>query len=86
MLLHPSGGGAGDTFTIPANGSVAYPVGTFLLFVNRDSNSLSIGITTDTLIFAGSTATGTRALIQNGMATAQKVEATVWLISGIGLT
>lgn len=85
-LLHPNGAGAGDTFTIPANGSVAYALGTALTFVNRDSNSLSIAITTDTLILAGSTTTGTRTLAQNGVATAIKVEATTWIISGSGLS
>jgi len=85
-ILHPSGGGAGDTITIPANGSVAYEVGTTLTFVNRDSNSVSIAITTDTMYLANSTTTGTRTLAQNGVATAIKVEATVWIISGTGLS
>lgn len=85
-LLHPTGAGAGDTFTIPSNASVAYPVGTALVFVNRDSNPVSIGITTDTLVLTGTTTTGTRTLAQNGVATALKVEATVWLIDGKGLT
>lgn len=85
-ILHPSGGGSGDTFTIPANGSVAYEIGTAITFVNRDSNSVSIAITTDTMYLAGGTSTGTRTLAQNGVATALKVEATVWIISGTGLT
>jgi hypothetical protein len=82
ILLHPNGAGAGDTFTIPANASVAYEVGTALTFINRDSNALTIAITSDTLIREGTTTTGSRTLAQNGMATAVKVEATVWLISG----
>lgn len=85
-ILHPSGGGAGDTFTIPSNASVAYPVGTVLVFTNRDSNALSIAITTDTMYISGTTTSGTRTLAQNGVATAKKVESTVWLISGSGLT
>jgi hypothetical protein len=85
-ILHPSGGGSGDTFTIPANGSVAYEVGTTLTFVNADSNSVSIAITTDTLTLAGTTTTGTRTLAQNGVATAIKVTSTGWIISGTGLT
>jgi len=84
-ILHPSSAGAGDTFTIPANASVAYPLGTVLTFVNRDSNAVSIAITTDTLVLAGTTTTGTRSLAQNGVATAIKVESTVWIISGTGL-
>ncbi len=85
-IFHPSGGGSGDTFTIPANASVAYAVGTVLTFINRDSNSVSIAITSDTMYLAGTTTTGTRTLGQNGIATATKVESTVWIISGSGLT
>lgn len=85
-IFHDSGAGAGDTYTIPANGSVAYPVGTTLTFVNRDTNTVSIAITTDTMYLAGSTTTGTRTLAENGVATAIKVASTVWIISGSGLT
>lgn len=85
-IRHPSGGGSGDTITIPANSSVAYEVGTTLTFVNLDSNSVSIAITTDTLTQAGTGSTGTRTLAQYGMATALKVESTNWLISGTGLS
>lgn len=85
-ILHPNGGGAGDTFTIPANASVAYALGTAITFINRDSNSISIAITSDTLVLANSTSTGTRTLAQNGVATAVKVESTLWVISGTGLT
>jgi hypothetical protein len=85
-LFHPNGGGAGDVFTIPANGSVAYPLGTTITFVNRDSSAVSIAITTDTLILGGTATTGTRTLGANGVATAIKVEATVWIITGTGLT
>jgi hypothetical protein len=85
-IYHASGDGAGDTYTIPANASVAYPVGTVLTFVNSDSNSVSIAITTDTMTLAGTTTTGTRTLAQNGVATALKVTSTAWIISGTGLT
>lgn len=85
-VIHPSGAGAGDTITIPANASVAYPLYKTLTFVNGDSNAVSIAITTDTLTLAGSTSTGTRTLAQNGVATALKISATSWLISGVGLS
>jgi hypothetical protein len=85
-ILHPSGGGSGDTFTIPANGSVAYEIGTTITFVNLDSNSVSIAITTDTLTLAGTGSTGTRTLAQYGVATALKLTSTNWLISGTGLS
>ena len=86
-IVHPSGGGAGDTFTIAANASVAYPIGTVIAFMNLDSNSVSIAIAGgDTLTIAGTTTTGTRTLAQNGIATAKKATATSWLIYGVGLS
>lgn len=86
-ILHPAGAGAGHTFTIPANASVAYPIGTVITFVNLDtSNAISIAITTDTMYLAGSGTTGTRTLGTYGQATALKVGTTTWLISGTDLT
>lgn len=85
-IYHASGDGAGDTYTIPANASVAYQVGTTLTFINSDSNAVSIAITTDTMTLAGTTTTGTRTLAQNGVATAVKVTSTAWIISGSGLS
>lgn len=85
-IQHPSGAGAGHTFTIASNASVPYEVGTALSFANLDSNDLSIAIASDTLILASDGSTGTRTLAENGMATAIKQTETVWLISGSGLT
>jgi len=76
----------GLTGTIPANGSVAYPIGTTLTFINIFAGNLSIAITTDTMTLANSTTTGTRTLVQNGVATAIKYTATSWIISGVGLS
>lgn len=83
---HPSGAGAGDTITIAANSSVAYPLDTAISFCNMDSNPVSIAIDTDTLYLAGAGTTGTRMLAQFGIATALKLGTTTWLISGVGLT
>ena len=84
-IFHDVGAGAA-TYTIPANGSVAYPIGTALTFVNLSSTSISIAITTDTMYLSFAGTTGTRTLAQYGSATAIKVTSTVWLISGSGLT
>ena len=46
----------------------------------------TIAITTDTMYLAGTGTTGTRTLAQYGMATAIKMTATTWMISGSGLT
>ena len=84
-ILHPAADNNPRTFTIAANGSVAYAIGTAITFVNK-INTLTIAINTDTLTFAGFGTTGSRTLAANGMATALKIAATEWLISGTGLT
>ncbi len=85
-ILHPSGDANARTFTIDSNANVPYPVGTAITFVNETSQVVSIAIASDTLTLAGSTTTGTRALAQNGVATALKVTTTKWVISGTGVT
>jgi hypothetical protein len=78
---------ASQTMTIPANGTVAYPIGTTLTFIAGPSaTTVSIAITTDTMYLAGTGTTGTRTLAAHGMATAVKVAATTWYINGSGLT
>lgn len=84
-IYHASGAGAA-TYTIPANSSVAYPIGTAITFINLSSTSISIAITSDTMYLSSAGTTGTRTLAQYGSATAIKVTSTVWLISGSGLT
>lgn len=84
-IYHPTSDDNPRTWTIPANSSVAYPVGTVITFVN-DQNVITIAITTDTLVWAEDGSTGSRTLAEAGMATALKVTSTRWVISGIGLT
>lgn len=84
-ILHPITDNNARTFTIPENGSVAYPVGTAITFVNL-INTVTISITTDTMYLAGPGTTGNRTLAAYGMATAVKVTSTSWVISGNGLT
>jgi hypothetical protein len=86
VILHPSTDANARTFTIPANASVAYAIGTVLTFVNMTSQVVTIAITSDTLYLAGTGTTGSRSLAQYGMATAVKLTSTTWLISGSGLT
>jgi hypothetical protein len=86
-LLHPAADTTARTFTIPANSSVAYPVGTALTFINQNAAGvLTISITTDTMRLAGAGTTGNRTLAANGIATAIKITSTEWIISGTGLT
>jgi hypothetical protein len=84
-IFHPSSDATARTYTIPANASVAYPVGTAITFVNR-GGTITIDITSDTLRLAPSGSTGSRTLATNGLATAIKIDTTEWLISGAGLT
>jgi len=85
LIFHPASDANPRTYTIPANGSVAYPVGTTITFANDSSSNITIAITTDTLVLVGSGATGSRTLSQYGVATAVKVESTKWYISGTNL-
>ena len=80
------GSGSAATWTIPANASVAYPVGTALTFINLSATDVSIAITSDTMYLSDAGTTGTRTLGQYGSATAVKVASTTWLISGSGLS
>lgn len=73
--------------TIPANSSVAFPVGTRLRFVNQNAGGvIVIAIATDTMRLAGAGTTGSRSLAANGVAEAIKIASTEWIISGTGLT
>ena len=86
-LFHPAADTTARTFTIPANASVAYPVGTVLTIINQNgAGVITIAITTDTMRLAGAGTTGSRTLAANGIATATKITSTEWIISGTGLT
>jgi len=86
-ILHPSADTTARTFTIPANGSVPFPVGTAVTFINQNgAGVVTIAITTDTMRLAGAGTTGSRTLAANGVATAIKITSTEWIISGVGLT
>ena len=85
-IFHPSGDANARTYTIPANSSVAYPIGTAITFINMTSQVVTIAITTDTMYLSSAGTTGSRSLAQYGSATAIKMTSTTWLISGSGLT
>jgi len=77
MVLNTTGG-----WTIPANSSVAFPVGTTIALYNDSGSSQTVSITTDTLRRAGTSDTGSRTIAQRGLATLLKVKSTEWIISG----
>jgi hypothetical protein len=74
------------TLTIPANSALALPIGTTIVFISGVGATTTIAITTDTMLLVGPGTTGSRTLAPHGMATAVKVAATTWYISGNGLT
>lgn len=77
MVLNTSGG-----WTIPANSSVAFPIGTTIALYNDSSSSQTVSITSDTLRRAGTADTGSRTVAQRSMVTIVKIKATQWVISG----
>ena len=85
-IFHPVGDNNARTFTIPANSSVAYPIGTALTFINMAVANVTIAITTDTLTLSPAGTPGSRTLATNGSATCIKITSTEWIISGSGLT
>ena len=71
---------AAITMTIPANASVAYPIGTKLNFMQLGAGQVTVAITTDTLNVESSL---TLLLAgQYAAATAFKVTATTWVLFG----
>ena len=84
--IYITGTTAAQTITIPANGAVAFPVGTMIQITNDSNQNWSIAITTDTLLWSPNNVTGTRTLAPAGQVTVRKVSATRWWISGVGLT
>lgn len=71
---------------IPANASVAFPIGAAIAIFNNSASNQTISITTDTLRLAGTASTTSRTLAQYGLATCVKVASTTWVISGAGLS
>ena len=69
-------------WTIPANSSIAFPIGTAIILYNDSASTQTVAITTDTLRRAGTTDTGTRTVALRGMASLMKVKTTEWLITG----
>lgn len=75
------------TVILPANASRPLEIGATFVFISGAGATTTISIGGgDTLILAGDGGTGSRTLAPHGMATAVKVAATTWYISGNGLT
>lgn len=86
-FLHPAADTSARTFTIPANSSVAFPVGTVLKVFNETLGGVvTIAVTTDTLLLMPTGTTGTVAIAASGYAVITKLTTTKWGIYGGGLT
>lgn len=72
------------TYTIPANGTTAFPVGTAITVINEPgAGNLTIAITTDTLNRGdGVAGTGSRTVAANAIVTLIKTSSTTWMITG----
>jgi hypothetical protein len=76
----------GTAVNIPANSSVAFPIGTAITVVNETAANCSITITTDTLRLAATASTGTRTLAAYGVCTLFKVDSALWFVFGAGVS
>lgn len=75
------------TWTIPANASVAFPVGTVISIANLGgAGNITVAITSDTLQLAGGTTTGSRTFAPGAFGGIVKVNTTHWLAFGAGVT
>lgn len=79
QIFHPASDTASRTYTIPANASVAFLIGTVILFTAENTaKPVTVSITSDTLVF-GSGTTGSVAVAPNNTLMAIKVTATKWM-------
>lgn len=83
-VYHPPATSA-HTWTIPANASIAFPIGTQIIIVNdTGAGVITLTITSDTLQWQAST--GSRSIAANGVATILKITATSWVLTGTGIS
>ena len=79
QIFHPASDATTRTYTIPANASVAFPIGTVVLFtVENGGTFVSVAITSDTLVFGDGT-TGEIRIAPNNTLMCIKVTATKWM-------
>ncbi len=85
--IHPSSDTTPRTITIDSNANLALPIGfTSTVFNLPSAGVITLAITSDTLVLAGAGTTGSRTLAANGVMTFSKVDTTVWMVNGTGLT
>lgn len=76
-----------NTITIPANASVAFPIGSVIgILVGNIGDTVQLAITSDSLTLSGAGTTGTRTLAANSECYIKKITATAWYVSGVGIS
>lgn len=75
-----------STVTIPANSSVAFPIGSTINIIAASGVTVTVAITSDTLYLAGVGTTGSRSISPFGFATLVKLTSTSWIIAGTGVS
>ena len=83
--IHLTGSKVAPAITIPANSSVAFPVGTVIRFEQDATSAWNLAITTDTLRWSKDNSTGTRVLGVGASARIIKTTATTWKVDGSAL-
>ena len=79
QIFHPASDAVVRTYTIPANASVAFPIGTVVLFtVENGGTTVGININSDTLVYGNGT-TGALAVVASQTLMAIKITSTKWL-------
>jgi hypothetical protein len=79
QIFHPASDANVRTYTIPANASVAFPIGTVVLFtVENGGTRVNVAITSDTLV-NGNGLVGTQTVYPNNTLMCIKVTATKWM-------
>lgn len=89
LALTDRGGVSSNTvggFVIPANATIAFPIGSTVVLYNDSATAQAVTITTDTLRQAGTANVGARTLAGYGQATVLKTKATEWTIAGAGVS
>jgi hypothetical protein len=85
-VLHPAADTTARIWTIPANATTSFPIGTTILIVNEHlAGTLTIQIDTtngDTLRREGTGTTSSLTLTADGMCTLLKIGAQKWYASG----
>lgn len=84
--IYHASGAAAAIYTIPANASVAFPIGAVVSFVNSATSTVTVSITSDTLTWAQGGGTGSRTLAQYAVANALKITSTQWILTGTNIT